>query len=261
VARIEDTFGVVLQEVQIKPATTLAELEALLERQPVRTASGVQYPRWSLAPWASALRPVAIAILLRSWLQPFFRLRISGLEHLDALRGPALFMANHRSYLDSVVTSLALPKPIRTRLAIAASTEVLYRRFPWAVPWGELALNAFPFPTGADENIRPGLDYIGRLLDDGWNVLIFPEGQMNRTDQPLLELKGGTGLLASEMAVPIVPVAIRGSAEIMPPGRLFPERRATVDIRFGRFIEPVEGARADLLTLRVHDALQALLTT
>jgi len=261
VARIEDTLGVVLQEVEIKPETTLAELENRVERQSALAPSVVRYPRWSLSAWACALRPAALAIFVRSWLQPFCRLHISGLEHLTEVRGPVLFMANHRSYLDSAVASFALPARIRSRLAIAASTEVLYRRFPWAAPLGELALNAFPFPTGSDENIRPGLEYIGRLLDDGWNVLVFPEGQMNRTDQPMLELKGGTGLLAVEMAVPIVPVAIVGTAGIMPPGRIFPQRRATVDVRFGAPIQPAEGTRADVLTAGVHTALCRLLSS
>ena len=261
VARIEDTFGVALQEVEIMPTMTLAELENRVERQPGLATTVVRYPRWSLSAWACALRPAALAIFVRSWLQPFCRLRISGLEHLADVRGPVLFMANHGSYLDSAVASFALPQRMRLRLAIAASTEVLYRRFPWAVPLGELALNAFPFPTGADENIRPGLEYIGRLLDDGWNVLIFPEGQMNRTDQPLLELKGGTGLLASEMAVPIVPVAIRGTAAIMPPGRMIPQRRATVDIRFGSPIQTSGGTRSDVLTERVRTALETLLAS
>jgi long-chain acyl-CoA synthetase len=160
-------------------------------------------------------------------------LQVEGTQHLAREQEPVIFMANHRSYLDSAVATFALPPQQRYRLAIAAGTQVLYKRFRWAVPLGELGLNAFPFPTDADENIRPGLDRIGYLLDHDWNVLIFPEGQMNRGNDTLQELRGGTGMLAVEMAVPIVPMAIFGTDLVMPPDRLLPRRRARVTVRFG----------------------------
>jgi long-chain acyl-CoA synthetase len=87
-----------------------------------------------------------------------------------------------------------------------------------------------------DENIRPGLDYFGRLLDDGWNVLIFPEGQLNRGDRGIQTLRGGTGVIAVEMQVPVVPMTIEGTETIIPPDRLLPRRVGTVTVRFG---EPV----------------------
>jgi long-chain acyl-CoA synthetase len=142
-------------------------------------------------------------------------------------------MANHRSFLDSVIATKAIPEGFRSRLGIAAGTEVLYGKYPWFSPLAELTFNAFPFPTGAHENIRPGLDYVGRMLDDGWNVLIFPEGQLNRSDQPVLPFKGGTGVVAVEMGVPVVPLAIQGTDDILPPDTHFPKRRGPVTVRFG----------------------------
>jgi long-chain acyl-CoA synthetase len=190
---------------------------------------------------------------------PFCRLRIEGTAHVADLQGPVIFMANHRSYLDSAVATFAIPAHLRTRLGIAAATEVLYRQYAWAVPLGELSLNAFPFPTGVNENIRPGLDYIGRMLDDAWNVLIFPEGRMNRTDEPLQDLKGGTGVIAVEMGVPIVPMAIHGTERIMPPGTVVPRSRAEVAIRFGQALRfgPEDGY--DVGTARIQAALRELL--
>jgi long-chain acyl-CoA synthetase len=175
-------------------------------------------------------------LYLQSWIALCCRLRVEGVENLTGLQGPVIFMANHRSFLDSAVATFALPGKFRWRLGIAAATAVLYREYAWAAPLGELALNAFPFPTGVDENIRPGLDYFGRLLDDGWNVLIFPEGQLNRGDRGIQTLRGGTGVIAVEMQVPVVPMTIEGTETIIPPDRLLPRRVGTVTVRFG---EPV----------------------
>jgi len=259
VSRIEDQLNVSIEEVQITPTTMVAELEQLVEERKRTAPELVKYPRWSLAPWATTLRPLALSMFFRSWIMPFCRLRIEGVEHVTDLQGPVILMANHRSYLDSAVATFAIPRHLRARLGIAAATEVLYRQYRWAVPLGELALNAFPFPTGVDENIRPGLDYIGRMLDDGWNVLIFPEGRMNRTDQPLQSLKGGTGVIAVEMGVPIVPVAIEGTEKVMPPGEILPRTRVDVTVRFGPPVRVGTEDHYDVGTARVEAALRALL--
>ena len=67
------------------------------------------------------------------------------------------------------------------------------------------------------EYIRPGLEYFGCLLDDDWNVLIFPECCQNREDLDMQTLKGGTGVRALEMQVPVVPVIIDGTEKVIPP--------------------------------------------
>jgi long-chain acyl-CoA synthetase len=233
VARIEEQFGKFIEEMQITATTTVEDLETLVGRDVRARTPGSPGARWSLSPWAARLRPLAQTLFFRSWIAPLCRLRVEGTHYLSREQGPVIFMANHRSYLDSAVATFALPPRQRYRLAIAAGTQVLYKRFRWAVPLGELALNAFPFPTDADENIRPGLDRIGYLLDHDWNVLIFPEGQMNRGNDTLQDLRGGTGMLAVEMAVPIVPIAIIGTDLVMPPDCLLPRRRADVTVIFG----------------------------
>jgi 1-acyl-sn-glycerol-3-phosphate acyltransferase len=136
---------------------------------------------------------------------------------------------------------------------------VLYRRYAWAVPLAELTLNAFPFPTELDENIQSGLHAIGHRLDDGWSVLLFPEGRMNRGARPLLPLKGGTGVIAVEMQAPIVPVAISGTARIMPPGAILPRERGIVGVRFGTVLTFAPEDAYTVATERIQDAIEGLL--
>lgn len=234
VSRIEEELNASIEENQITPTTTVAELEAAINKQKGRAPTITKYPRWSLSPWVNKVRPAFQRVLFSSWLSLLCPREVFGIEHLEDLRGPAIFMPNHRSFLDAPLVTLSMPRSFRRKLAIAAGTPTLYTEFRWFVPVAELAFNSYPFPTQIGENIKPGLEYTGRLLDDGWNVLVFPEGQLNRTGQPLQELRGGAGVLAVEMRVPVVPVAILGTEKILPPDTAIPRRRGKVVIRFGK---------------------------
>ncbi len=232
VGRIEEEFNVELAENQITAETTVAELQSLIRAHSPQPSSLVQYPRWSLSRWCSRLRPF-LQDLLFACLPMLGSQRIHGLQNLLGLKQPVIFMANHRSYLDPLIAPYAIPRRFRKRLGIAAAINPLYEKFWWSVPFAELVMNAYPLSTRLSENIKPSLEYTGRLLDDDWNVLIFPEGQMNRTDSALLPLKGGAGVLAVEMQATIIPLAISGTDRILPPGKLIPRKRGVIDIRFG----------------------------
>jgi long-chain acyl-CoA synthetase len=232
VGRIEEEFGCELAENLITAETTVKQLQELIDRHVSVAAAGVQYPRWSLSRWCTAIRPL-LQNAVFCGLPALGRLRIEGLEHLRGLAQPVIFMPNHNSYLDALYALRALPAGFRKKLGIAAALDPLYEKFWWGAPFADLIMNSYPFGAVLAENIRPSLEYTGRLLDDGWNVMIFPEGRMNRSDSPLLALKGGTGVLAVEMRAPIVPMAMTGIAHILPPEKLLPRRRGEVIIRFG----------------------------
>jgi len=61
------------------------------------------------------------------------------------------------------------------------------------------------------------LEYLGRIIDRDFSVLVFPEGAMSRSGK-VGEFKGGTGLLAIEMGVPIVLVKLKGTQQVIQPG-------------------------------------------
>jgi len=259
VARLEERLGVCLEEASITPELTVAGLEILARNTAGIPLAGERPACWSRSAWAVRLRPLAVAVLLQSWIPIVCRLRVEGLEQLRDWSEPRIFMANHRSYLDSVALALALPPALRNRLCIAAATSVLYRRYAWAVPLAELTLNAFPLPTEFDENIQSGFNAIGHRLDEGGSVLLFPEGQMNRGAQPLLPLKGGTGVIAVEMQTPVVPVAIRGAERVLPPGVLLPRERGIVTVRFGKPLSFGSDAAYSDATNTIQKAIEELL--
>ena len=74
------------------------------------------------------------------------------------------------------------------------------------------------------------------MLRQGKILCVFPEGTRAR-DGKLHEFKKGVGIIARELNVPIVPVAIRGTYEMLAPGKTVPVP-AKVTVTFGKPIFP-----------------------
>ncbi len=79
------------------------------------------------------------------------------------------------------------------------------------------------------------LDEAAQKIAAGTSVIIFPEGTRSK-DGKLHDFKAGAMVLAIKSAVPIVPVAILGTYEILPKGKLL-MTPGKVQIRVGRPIE------------------------
>jgi len=100
----------------------------------------------------------------------------------------------------------------------------------WMDVLASLIVNAFPL--SAERVVRPSLEHMGKLLDEGWCVGIFPEGvQLIGADmQPF---KSGTGLVAVECGTPVVPIRLtyikRGRSWLG-----IAVRREAVTIKFGQ---------------------------
>ncbi|MCH7810659.1 MAG: 1-acyl-sn-glycerol-3-phosphate acyltransferase [Chloroflexi bacterium] len=98
---------------------------------------------------------------------------------------------------------------------------------------------------------------VGELMDDGWSVLIYPEGTRSDTGD-LLPFKSGIGLLATGLHVPIVPIGIDGGFYILPKDRRFP-RRGPVRMRIGKpMTVPKDTTSGEAVTL-LHDAVAGLM--
>ncbi|MDP1709241.1 MAG: AMP-binding protein [Gammaproteobacteria bacterium] len=253
VMRLEETFGVAIDETAITHTTTVAQLE-VMTRAGTAPRAKQRFKSWLLTRWASWLRAALQSLLVFPLMRSFMKLKVEGREHLDAIPLPAVFMPNHVSYLDSMALAMALPRRIRKRLAFAAAQDVVYGEFK-SVAWLiEFAFNTFPFPRHEHEHIQHGLDYAGRLLDRGWCVVVYPEGKMSETGA-LLPLQRGAGLIAVEADVCVVPLKISGTNAIVPCGKIMPRRRGVVTVRFGT---PVKFSRRDSIA-DVTNRLQAVM--
>ncbi len=79
---------------------------------------------------------------------------------------------------------------------------------------------------------------MAKVLKEGKNIVIFPEGARTR-DGELQEFKKTFAILSKELNIPVVPFGIRGAYESMPYGSSFP-KSSPIDIKFFDEIEPEE---------------------
>lgn len=212
VAQIEERFGIELDEGKIGYETTLKDLEKLILEKPKKKVK-YKLVSWPRSFFLRLLRPCLQKVVMFPLLWFFTKIDVQGGENLKNLPLPCIFMANHLSDLDSPVIIKALPEGIRKNLAIAAATDVLYERYSLFQPLVAIFVNNYPFQR--KEQISLDFFYTGKLLDQGWSILVFPEGQISETGK-ILPFKLGAGLLAVEMGVPVVPVKITGTNKILP---------------------------------------------
>ena len=127
--------------------------------------------------WCRLLRAALQHAFLFPVLHLFYTIRVYGKENLAELRGPVLFASNHNVKLDSAVTLMALPSGWRWRLSPAAAADDIFG--PRLKGMANVLLgNAFPFAR--EGSIRASLEHLGRLLDMGWSVLIYPRAADTR---------------------------------------------------------------------------------
>ena len=70
---------------------------------------------------------------------------------------------------------------------------------------------------------KNGSGHLDKLLDQGWNLLLFPEGTRTRDGGPG-RVRRGAAVLAAAHNLSIVPIRVTGTRAAMPPGRLWPKR-------------------------------------
>lgn len=261
VVLLEEWFRIDFDESSFAPETTFADLRALIESS---TRSTVKFPEgaWARRAPSRALRE-AFQRLTYNYLRLRLKVNIKGKEALFDISGPVIFVANHVGYLDTTAILFSLPQELRKRTAVAAAAELYFGldrepgegRRPLTLFVSFLApllMNAFPFSR--KRSIRKSLGLMGELLDDGWSVLLYPEGVRSQTDE-MAPFKPGVGLIATEMRAPIVPVKLKGSFEILPRGTSL---RDKVEVRFGAPMD-FSGARDHAQTAReIEDVLRAL---
>lgn len=244
VMRVEQEMGFSLDETVIDINSTVEQLEKIVDQRKF-AAKKIVIKNWPRYWWAKILRAVGQCcanILSRI----FMKVEIEGLENIhDILErdksGSVIFMPNHISYFDPLVVIRALPFKIRQKLTFAAAQDVLYGQFKNFAWLGDLFFNSFSLPRVEDSNIRVGLEVMGRMLDKGYSVVVFPEGKIS-LDGKFQPLKSGAGLMAVEMNALVIPIKIEGADAIAPYGCFLPRHRAFVKIKFGK---PLQFKKAD----------------
>jgi len=251
-ARIEQTFSVAVEGWIIEPKTTVNQLQEWIDHG-TPALKPVNLKAWPRSWWAKALRILGQPLVV--WfVRLLVRVKVEGLENIQRLQ-PIIFMPNHVSQIDPFFIVAALPAKIRRHISFAAAQDVLYDKYRLFAPLSELLFYAFPFPRKKHENIAQGLTLMGQALEHGYNVVIFPEGQISLDGQPQ-PLKQGAGLVATQMRATIIPITLIGVPVIIGPDGLFPKRRGTVTVRFGKPITISRSISIALATEAVEKAMR-----
>ena len=228
---IEDRYQVDLSETKFAVANTVADLDQLLHGEKSERQT-FHYPRWTLRWPATWIRFATYYLLARPAVFLLGWPRVIGRENLRGVNGPLLVISNHIGDADIGFVQTALPARIRHKLATATGGEALeglrspnprralplrvYDRLQWWL--GVILLNLFPLPREA--GYRKSFAYAGEAVDRGYSVLVFPEGR-HTEDGKVRPFRGGIGLLATKLRIPVLPMRIDGLFEIKKAGRKF----------------------------------------
>ena len=201
---IEEEFGTYVADDALDPEATVADLAAIVEAaRDVPRPTGIY--GWPLHPLVRLAGLTIQTLLIRPFVFLTYRVRKTGLHHLDNLEGPVLFTPNHCLHLDNAILLSHMPLDWRWHLSVAAAADSIYGN-PVQGFLASLLANAFPI--NREGNARRSLELLGARLDRGFNILIYPEGKLT-VGGPLQPFKAGAGLLAVEGATPIVPMKLR----------------------------------------------------
>jgi 1-acyl-sn-glycerol-3-phosphate acyltransferase len=177
------------------------------------------------------------------------RVTVEGLEQVRHLWGtPMIFCVNHQSSMDIPVLLANLPFQFRF---IAKRSLFRYPFMGWHLRRsGHIAV-----VRDRPGEARRSLDEAARKIRDGYPVVVFPEGGRSRTGQ-ILRFKSGAFRLAILSGVPVTPVTLSGTREVLKPD--------TVHVRPGHVemiihspipTEGLTGADVDALTERVRNRI------
>ena len=160
----------------------------------------------------------------------FARIRVHGVEHVQRGR-PYVYMANHASLIDTPALFAYLPYQFR----------IMAKKSLFNVPfmgWHLRTAGHFPIDQQNPRKTALSLRRVIEGVKNGRSLAVFPEGR--RTDDGQLQkFEPGAFKLALRAGVPIVPVTIRGTFEMLPRTSLAP-RPGRVDVILSEPIDTTE---------------------
>lgn len=170
-----------------------------------------------LGDWVYAGSKVVVVAVLRS----LFRMEVTGREH-EPPEGAFLAVSNHWSAFDPPVLGAAL----RRKVHFMAKQELF--EIPLLRSWMR-CIGTFPVRRGEPD--RQAIRRALQVLQRGGVVGMFPEGTRNPRGY-LLPAEPGAAFLALKAQVPILPVGILGTLEVLPKGARVPRLRKIL-VRIG----------------------------
>ena len=241
---IRENYGVEISERDFEKYPSLRKMSALVEESRSKNFE----PTNRSFSWPDIInglpRPVlprphmlhfASIFALRALSKLLYRVHASGTQNL-AGAVPLIIAPNHQCYLDGLFVSQSLTNAQAFKTRFFAKTRRIIRRG---------FLKAFARRSNVlimdiNDNVSGSIRELAQALRQGESVMIFPEGTRTK-DGCVGEFKQTFAIMAKEMGVPVVPVAIRGAYNALKAGATFPKLLSDIYVDY----LPQMKARAD----------------
>jgi len=235
-AFIETAFGVEVPENSLADFQSVAKLAEYLHHKKTRlNFDGIS--------WSQILKEKVHLNLPESWFthnliknmfQVMFRLSLRikahGMENLPD--EPCIIAPNHQSVLDGFLVASLLKRRFIKKTYVYAKEKHFrgpFLRF--------MANRNNIILVDVNKDLKLSIQKLAEVLKKGKNLMIFPEGTRTMTGK-LGDFKQTFAILSQELQVPVIPVAIKGSYDILPSGSRFPRLFRRVSIEFLKPVYP-----------------------
>ena len=256
---VRENFGVEVSERDFEKYSTLRKFSEMIERN--RDASFE--PQTKNVTWSNIISAPPAPVLPKPHFLHFasisafklltkllYKVKTSGLENLPK-EGPAIIVPNHQSYVDGLFVALTYSK---TRLYntyfFAKLRSIIKRGFIRT-----FALRSNVIIMDINDNVSEAIRKMAQVLREGGRVIIFPEGTRTK-DGMIAEFKQSFAILAKEMNVPVIPVAIRGAYEALKPDATFPDFGAKVNVNYLPAMTAADAESYEEFSARVRSAVE-----
>jgi len=173
------------------------------------------------------------------WMNPLWSVRVEGREHVRSDQ-PYVIVSNHQSALDILVA-------FRLFIPFKWVSKIEMFKVP-LIGWNMWMNNYVPLRRGDRESVEQMMEACRNHLRKGNSVFIFPEGTRSRTGE-MRRFKKGAFLLAKEMDVPILPIAISGTCNALPKKSMMLQGRHDMRIQVLPEIPPKQFADTEVHSL------------
>ncbi|MFL6468295.1 MAG: AMP-binding protein, partial [Pyrinomonadaceae bacterium] len=151
-------------------------------------------------------------------------------QHVNFIVAP-----NHASHIDTGLVKRALGKDVAEQTVAVAAADYWFD-----TKYKRAYMNNFTtlVPIERTGSLRQSLRHVTRILHEGYNALIFPEGTRSTTGD-IAEFKPVIGYLALNQKIGILPIYLWGTFEAYPKGMTIPKRDsigAKIGAKIGRFL-------------------------
>ncbi|MHB1347734.1 MAG: AMP-binding protein [Candidatus Humimicrobiaceae bacterium] len=226
---LEDRYGIDASVLDLTSQTKIKDIEEKIKNPPKRK-NILPFFKFSYNYFFIFIRTF-FQYLIFPFVRMLYRTWIDGRQNLQDIDRPTAFISNHVSLMDSLVILYSLPLKSRMKLAVVMSighhfTNFFARRgniFRRIVEGAgfyllvSLFINVIPLSRvfGFEQVFKN----VGKAIDMGWDILVFPEGAIT-PDGKIHEFESGIGIITKDMKVPVVPIRIDGLYGILRNGIL-----------------------------------------